>query len=104
MQKGLSLSITPSAAAELGRQASFAGSPGAMYLDLLEDTCSEGWLHIRLQPGSSNGVPVARADGITLYAPAEQLALLKGLKPAPQAQHSEPSGGLIKKPPPLKSP
>ena len=80
MQKGLRLSITPSAAAELGRQASFSGSSGAMYLDLLADTCSEGWLHIRLQPGSNNGVPVARADGITLYAPAEQLDLLTGLK------------------------
>ena len=80
MQKGLSLSISPSAAAELGRQASFAGSPGVMYLDLLKDTCLEGWLHIRLQPGQNNGVPVARADGITLYAPVEQLTLLKGLK------------------------
>ena len=80
MQNGLRLTITPSAAAELGRQASFAGSSGAMYLDLLEDTCSEGWLHIRIQPGSHNGVALARADGITLYAPAEQLALLKGLK------------------------
>ena len=80
MQKGLSLSITPSAAAELGRQAAFAGSPGVMHLDLVEDTCLEGWLHIRLQPGLNNGVPVARADGITLFAPVEQLAFLKGLK------------------------
>ncbi len=80
MQKGLSLGITPTAAAELGRQAAFAGSPGAMHIDLLEDTCSEGWLHIRLQPGQNNGVPVARADGITLYAPVEQLGLLQGLK------------------------
>ena len=80
MQKALSMSITPTAAAELGRQAAFAGTPGAMYLDLLEDTCREGWFHIRLQPGELNGVPVARADGVTLYAPAEQLDLLKGLK------------------------
>ena len=80
MQKGLSLGITPTAAAELGRQAAFAGSPGAMHIDLLEDTCLEGWLHIRLQPGQNNGVPVARADGITLYAPVEQLGLLQGLK------------------------
>ena len=80
MQKGMSLTITSIAAAELGRQASFAGSPGVMHLDLLEDTCREGWFHIRLQPGQLNGLPVARTDGVTLYAPAEQLDLLKGLK------------------------
>ncbi|WP_320666738.1 AIR synthase [Prochlorococcus sp. MIT 1307] len=80
MKKGISLIITSSAAAELGRQASFAGQPGAMHLDLLEDTCDEGWLHIRLQPGQNNGIPVARTDGVTLYAPVEQLDLLKGLR------------------------
>jgi len=80
MQKGMSLSITSTAAAELGRQAAFAGNPGVMHLDLLEDTCEEGWLHIRLQPGEHNGVPVARTDGVTLYAPVEQLTLLKGLR------------------------
>ena len=80
MQKGLTLTITPTAAAELGRQAAFAGTPGVMYLDLLEDTCDEGWLHIRLQSGQQNGVPIARTDGVTLYAPADQLELLKGLR------------------------
>ena len=80
MKKGLSLAITPSAAAELGRQAAFAGTPGLMHLDLLEDTCKEGWLHIRLQPGHQNGVPVARTDGVTLFAPAQQLAVLQGLR------------------------
>ena len=74
----MSLTITPTAAAELGRQAAFAGTPGVMYLDLLEDTCVEGWLHIRLQSGQHNGVPIARADGVTLYASEEQLALLNG--------------------------
>ena len=74
------MSITPAAAAELGRQAAFAGTPGAMYLDLLEDTCNEGWLHIRLQPGHNNGVPVARTDGVTLYVCVDQLDLLKGLR------------------------
>ena len=80
MQKSLGLSITPAAAAELGRQAAFAGTPGIMHLDLLEDTCDEGWLHLRLQSGQHNGVPVARADGVTLYAPLGQLELLKGLR------------------------
>ena len=80
MQKGLSLTLTPTAAAELGRQAAFAGTPGVMHLDLLKDTCGEGWLHIRLQPGQHHGVPVARADGVTLYAPKEDLELLRGLR------------------------
>ncbi len=80
MQKGQSLQITPTAAAELGRQAAFAGTSGAMHLDLVDDTCGEGWLHIRLRPGELNGVPLARTDGITLYAPQNQLSLLIGLR------------------------
>ncbi len=79
MQKGHSLKITPIAAAELGRQASFAGSPGVMHLDLVGDSCGEGWLYIRLRPGELGGVPVARTDGVTLYAPSEQVDLLSGL-------------------------
>ncbi len=79
MHKGRSLVISPTAAAELGRQASFAGTPGVMHLDLLEDSCDEGWLHIRLRPGQYNGVPLARTDGVTLYAPADQLDILQGL-------------------------
>ncbi len=80
MYKGQSLKITSAAAAELGRQASFAGTAGMMHIDLLEDSCGDGWLHIRLIPGSNNGVPLARTDGVTLYAPAEQLTLLQGLR------------------------
>ena len=77
----LNFSITPLAAAELSRQASFAGTPGMMHLDLLKDTCGEGWLHVRLLPGNhQNGIPIARADGVTLYAPEDQLDLLRGLK------------------------
>ena len=79
MSKGLSLTITPNAASELGRQASFAGTSGKMHIDLLQDPCGEGWRHIRLQPGSLNGVPIARTDGLTLYAPSNQIHLFKGL-------------------------
>ena len=71
--------ITSTAAAELGRQAAFAGTPGKMHLDLVDDTCGEGWLHIRLRPGSADGVQIARTDGVTLFVPLEQLSLLKGL-------------------------
>tara|TARA_B100000700_G_C14377542_1_gene548887 strand:- start:228 stop:407 length:180 start_codon:yes stop_codon:yes gene_type:complete len=51
-----------------------------MHIDLLDDGCGEGWLHIRLQPGSLNGVPIARTDGVTLFALLHQFDVLKGLK------------------------
>jgi len=76
--RGHSLRITASAAAELCRQAAVAGTPGLMHLDLLEGSC-EQWA-IRLRPGHLAGTPVARADGVTLYAPANQLSLLTGLQ------------------------
>lgn len=77
MPKGHSLRLTPAAAAELGRQAAVAGTPGLMHLDLVEGGC-ERWT-IRLRPGHLAGIPIARADGVTLYAPEDQLALLTGL-------------------------
>ncbi len=77
MPRGHSLRITASAAAELCRQAAVAGTPGLMHIDLLEGSC-ERWA-IRLRPGHLAGTPVARADGVTLHAPAEQLSLLAGL-------------------------
>ena len=90
METGLHLGITPTAAAELVRQSAFAGTPGLMHLELIEDTCGEGWLHVRLQPGQCSGEPVARADGITLYAPADQLSLISGLS---LNYHGDLSGG-----------
>lgn len=77
MPKGHSLRVTAAAAAELGRQASVAGTPGMIHLDLVESNC-QSWA-IRLRPGHLAGNPIARADGITVYAPADQLPLLTGL-------------------------
>ena len=77
MPKGHSLRVTAAAAAELGRQAAVAGTPGMMHLDLVDGSC-ERWA-IRLRSGHLAGTPIARADGITLYAPQEQLPLLTGL-------------------------
>ena len=77
MPRAHSLRLTAAAAAELGRQAAVAGTPGLMHLDLVEGSC-ELWA-IRLRPGHLAGTPVARADGITLYSPVEQLPLLAGL-------------------------
>jgi len=75
--RGHSLRLTAAAAAELCRQAAVAGTPGLMHIDLLEGGC-ESWT-IRLRPGHLAGSPVARADGVTLHAPAAQLPLLTGL-------------------------
>jgi Fe-S cluster assembly iron-binding protein IscA len=77
MAKGQSLRVTAAAAAELGRQAAVAGTPGMMHLDLVDGRC-ERWA-IRLRPGHLAGTPIARADGITLYAPAGQVNLLCSL-------------------------
>jgi len=78
MTRGQSLHLTAAAAAELGRQAAVAGTPGLMHLDLIEGGC-ERWT-VRLRPGHLAGVPVARADGVTLYAPSQQHDLLAGLQ------------------------
>lgn len=77
MPKGHSLRLTAAAAAELGRQAAVAGTPGMMHLDLVDGSC-ERWV-IRIRPGHLAGVPVARADGITLFAPSDQSGRLSGL-------------------------
>ncbi len=71
--------ISNSAAAELIRQSAFGGTPGEMHIDFLPDGFDEGWLYIRLRCGSQDGTPFARTDGITLFAPPEQLSLLIGL-------------------------
>ena len=71
------LRLTQTAAAELGRQASVAGTPGQMHLDLTPGECAEHV--IRIRPGHLAGVAIARADGVTLYAPREQLGQLQGL-------------------------
>jgi Fe-S cluster assembly iron-binding protein IscA len=77
MPKGQSLRLSAAAAAELGRQAAVAGTPGVMHLDLVDGNCAR-WV-VRIRPGHLAGIPVARADGITLHAPADQLGRLNGL-------------------------
>ncbi len=73
------LSVSKAAAAELIRQSAFGGTPGEMHIDLLPDGLEEGWLYIRIKGGQQGGTPIARTDGVTLFAPAEQLSLLEGL-------------------------
>ena len=74
---GANLQITAAAAAELGRQAAVAGTPGQMHLDLVSGSCETNV--IRIQPGAMGGIPIARGDGITLHAPATQAQDLGGL-------------------------
>jgi len=78
MPKGHSLRLTAAAAAELGRQAAVADTPGMMHLDLVDGSC-ERWV-IRIRPGHLAGVAVARADGITLFAPGDQCERLGSLE------------------------
>tara|TARA_Y100001933_G_C18685415_1_gene432781 strand:- start:251 stop:592 length:342 start_codon:yes stop_codon:yes gene_type:complete len=73
------LSISKSAAAELSRQGSFARTPGEMFIDLIDDSDKEGWLHIHLKPGNCNGSPISRTEGVTLYADPVKFPLFKGL-------------------------
>lgn len=78
MPRGQTLRLSQAAAAELCRQAAVAGTPGMMHLDLLPGTC-EQWV-IRLRAGHLTGHPIARGDGITLFAPSHQQELLAGLQ------------------------
>ena len=57
MPKGHSLRLTAAAAAELGRQAAVAGTPGVMHIDLIDGSC-ERWV-IRIRPGHLAGVAMA---------------------------------------------
>ena len=79
MENGPGLTISVTAVAELNRQAAFTGTPGVMHIDLLDDKCGEGWKFIRIRPGANDGLPIARSDGMTLYAPRDQISFFQGL-------------------------
>jgi len=90
MTEIVNFSISQYAAAELSRQASFAGTPGEMFIDLINDIDDEGWLHIKISPSSCNGCPISRTEGITLFANPDKFKLFKGLK---LDYYSDLSGG-----------
>ena len=79
MPEIVNLSISKAAAAELSRQASFGGTPGLMFIDLIDDFDNQGWLHIRLKPGDCNGSPISRTEGVTLFADPAKFSIFKGL-------------------------
>ena len=87
---GCNLTVSKSAAAELIRQSAFGGTPGEMHIDLSPDGFDEGWLYVHLRCGNQNGIPIARTDGVTLFAPEEQIRLFKGLN---LDYYSDLSGG-----------
>ena len=87
---GYNLTVSKNAVNELIRQSAFGGTPGEMHIDLLPDGFGEGWLYIRLRCGNQSGIPIARIDGVTLFAPEEQVGLLKGLN---LDYYSDLSGG-----------
>ncbi|OUT73410.1 MAG: AIR synthase [Synechococcus sp. TMED19] len=72
------LQITPGAAAELCRLSIRCGEPGLAHLHLVEGSCEEWALQIRA--GTGAGVPLARADGITLHGQSQQASLLRGMQ------------------------
>ena len=77
----LQFSISNEAASELVRQSAFLGTPGVMKIDLVEDSCGEGWIHIRIQKlEKDTAVPIARSEGITLFSDEKSINILKGLK------------------------
>ena len=90
MPEIVNLTISQSAAAELSRQASFAGTPGSMFIDFVEDLNDEGWLHLNLKPGICDGLPISRTEGITLYAEVSKFKLFRGLN---LDYYSDLSGG-----------
>lgn len=100
MPEIVNLSISQTAAAELSRQASFAGTPGEMFIDLLEDFNEEGWLHIKLKPGVCSGLPISRTEGVTLYADANKFIIFKGLT---LDYYSDLSGGGFLISPPINA-
>ena len=78
MEPTPSLQITTEAAAELCRLSVRGGEPGLAYINLVEGSC-EAWA-LQLRAGRGSGVPISRADGITLHGNPSQLALLRGMR------------------------
>ena len=73
------LIVTNSASSELLRQSISRGSPGKVYVNLQPDKFEEGWMFLRVGAWNKSGIPIARTDGLTIYAPESQKSLLDGL-------------------------
>ena len=74
-----SLTITKTASNELLRQSIYRGTPGDIFLYLQPDNLDEGWMFLRVDVWKKSGIPIARTDGLTVYAPESQKTLLNEL-------------------------
>ena len=74
-----SLIITKAALNELLRQSIYRGTPGKIFLYLQQDNLDVGWMFLRVNVWKESGIPVARTDGLTVYAPDSQKSLLDDL-------------------------
>ena len=74
-----SLTITKTASNELLRQSIYRGTPGEIFLYLQPDNLDEGWMFLRVDVWEKSGIPIARTDGLTVYAPESQKTLLNEL-------------------------
>ena len=74
-----SLIITKAASNELLRQSIYRGTPGKIFLYLQQDNLDFGWMFLRVNVWKESGIPVARTDGLTVYAPDSQKSLLDEL-------------------------
>ena len=74
-----SLIITKAASNELLRQSIYRGTPGKIFLYLQHDNLDVGWMFLRVNVWKESGIPVARTDGLTIYAPDSQKSLLDEL-------------------------
>ena len=73
------LIVTNSASSELLRQSISRGSPGEVFISLQPDKFEEGWMFLRVSAWKQSGIPIARTNGLTVYAPESQKSLLDGL-------------------------
>ena len=73
------LIVTNSASSELLRQSISRGSPGQVYVQFQPDKFEEGWMFLRVSAWEISGIPIARTNGLTIYAPESQKVLLDGL-------------------------
>ena len=73
------LIVTISASSELLRQSISRGSPGEVYIHLQPDKFEKGWMFLRVSAWNKSGIPIARTNGLTVYAPESQKSLLDGL-------------------------
>ena len=67
-----SLIITKAASNELLRQSIYRGTPGKIFLYLQQDNLDFGWMFLRVNVWKESVIPVARTDGLTIYAPDSQ--------------------------------